>query len=209
MVSDHNAELGLYKYLFSNQHLKWYVMKRLNSFTFITLNGFYKGVNEDISWHQHGGEESEHATEGLRGDGILLFGRKTYEMMSSYWPTPAAMESAPDIAKGMNNAEKIVFSKTLKEAKWNNTRIIKENIVEEVKKLKESGNKNMTVLGSGSILNLLAENGLIDEYQFMIDPVVVGEGATVLQGKLKKLILKLKKSKVYKSGVILTYYEPL
>jgi len=183
-------------------------MKRINSFTFITLNGFYKGMNEDITWHRHGGPESEHATEGLGGDGILLFGRKTYEMMSSYWPTPAAMESAPDIAKGMNSAEKIIFSGTLKEAKWNNTRIIKDNIVEEVKKLKENGNKHMTILGSGSILSLFAENGLIDEYQFMIDPVFIGEGATVLKGKMKKLDLKLTKSKVYKSGVILTYYEP-
>ena len=182
-------------------------MRKINSYTFITLNGYYKGANEDISWHQHGGEESEHATEGLSGDGVLLFGRKTYEMMSSYWPTPAALESTPDIAKGMNNAEKIVFSRTLKEAKWNNTRIIKDNIVEEVKKLKENGNKNMAILGSGSILNLFAENGLIDEYQFMIDPVVIGEGETVLKCKMKKL--KLTKSKVYKSGVILTYYEPL
>ena len=184
-------------------------MPRINSYTFITLNGFYKGINEDISWHRHGGEESEHATEGLSGNGILLFGRKTYEMMASYWPTPAAMEAGPDIAKGMNNAEKIVFSRTLQEANWNNSRIIKENVAEEIKKLKQSGNKDMTILGSGSILTLFAENNLIDEYQFMIDPVVLGEGSSVLKDITKKLDLKLTKSKVYKSGVILVCYEPM
>jgi dihydrofolate reductase len=184
-------------------------MPRINSYTFITLNGFYKGANDDISWHRHGGEESEHATEGLAGNGILLFGRKTYEMMSSYWPTPAAMEAAPDIANGMNSAEKIVFSRTLKQASWNNSRIINDNAVEEIKKLKQTGSKDMTILGSGSILTLFAQNNLIDEYQFMIDPVALGEGSTVLKNITKKLDLKLTKSKVYKSGVILVCYEPM
>ena len=184
-------------------------MPRVNSYTFNTLNGFYIGINEDISWHRHGAEESEHATEGLSGNGILLFGRKTYEMMSLYWPTPAAMESAPDVAKGMNSAEKIVFSRTLQEVKWNNSRIIKENVAEEIKKIKQTGSKDMTILGSGSILTLFAQNNLIDEYQFMIDPVVLGEGSTVLKNITKKLDLKLTKSKVYKSGVILVCYEPM
>jgi dihydrofolate reductase len=184
-------------------------MRRLNSYTFITLNGFYKGINEDISWHRHGGEESEHATQGLAGQGILLFGRKTYEMMSSYWPTPAASEAAPEIARGMNSAEKIVFSRTLKQATWNNSRIIRENIIDEMRQLKKNGSKDMTVLGSGSILTLFAENNLIDEYQFMIDPVVLGEGSTVLKNITKKLDLKLTNSKVYKSGVILATYEPM
>ena len=184
-------------------------MRKINSYTFITLNGFYKGINEDINWHKHGGEESEHATEGLSGNGILLFGRKTYEMMSSYWPTPAGMEAAPDIAKGMNSAEKIVFSRTLKEAKWNNTRIINDNVVEEIKKLKQNGNKDMTILGSGSILTLFAQHNLIDEYQFMIDPVIIGEGFSVLKNITIKLDLKLTRSKVYKSGVILACYQPV
>ena len=197
MVSDHQVEL------------KPIEMRRINSYTFITLNGFFKGLNEDISWHRHEGPESEHAVEGLGGGGILLFGRKTYDMMSSFWPTPAAMKNMPDIATGMNSAEKIVFSKTLKEARWNNSRIISDNIVDEVRKLKESGSKDMTILGSGSILSLFASNGLIDEYQFMIDPVAIGEGSAVFNNIAKKLDLKLTKSKVYKSGVILAIYEPL
>jgi dihydrofolate reductase len=184
-------------------------MPKLNSYTFITLNGFYKGIYEDINWHRHSQEESEVATEGLSGNGILLFGRKTYEMMSSYWPTPAALNSAPQVAKGMNNAEKIVFSKTLKEASWNNTRIISDNIVEEMKKLKQSGSKDMTVLGSGSILTFFTQQNLIDEYQFMIDPVALGEGSTVFRNITVKLDLKLTRSKVFKSGVILACYQPM
>lgn len=184
-------------------------MSKLNSYTFITLNGFYKGINEDLSWHRHGQEESEVATEGLSGNGILLFGRKTYEMMSSYWPTPAAISSAPEIAKGMNNAEKIVFSKTLKNASWNNTRIISDNIVEEMNKLKKTGTKDMTVLGSGTILTFFTQYNLIDEYQFMIDPVALGEGSPVLKNITSKLDLTLIKSRVYKSGVILACYHPM
>ena len=158
-------------------------------------------MNEDISWHRHEGPESEHAVEGLSGGGILLFGRKTYEMMSSFWPTPTAMDSMPEIAKGMNNAEKIVFSRTLKDAKWNNTRIISDNIVEKVRKLKVSGSKDMKYLEAADILQK-------DEMSNR-RPVVIGEGSSVLENITKKLDLKLTKSKVYKSGVILAIYDPL
>ena len=184
-------------------------MKKLTSYTFISLNGFYKGNYEDISWHTHGAEESEHAKEGLAGNNILLFGRKTYEMMSSYWPTPSAIASAPEIANGMNSAEKIVFSRTLKDSTWTNTRIISANVSEQIKRLKDTGEKNMTILGSGSILTFFAQSNLIDEYQFMIDPVILGEGSTVLKNITKNLSLKLIRSKVYKSGVILACYEPV
>jgi dihydrofolate reductase len=114
-------------------------MGKLSVFNFITLNGFYKGPNNDISWHRHGAEENEFASEGLKSGSILLFGRVTYEMMAGYWPTPLAAQNDPSTAEGMNNSEKIVFSRTLKNAKWNNTRIISVNLIEEVKKLKKNG----------------------------------------------------------------------
>lgn len=109
-------------------------MGKLTVFNFITLNGFYKGDNEDISWHQHGGEEAEYSEESLQSGSTLLFGRITYQMMESFWPTPMAAEAFPKVAQGMNQAEKIVFSKTLKKVKWNNSRLVKGNLIDEIKK---------------------------------------------------------------------------
>src|SRR5690606_36751457 len=92
-----------------SQRFKCYLtMAKLNVYNFITLNGYYKGRNEDISWHRHGKEEADFSREGLGTENILVFGRVTYQMMAGFWPTPAAMEQLPDIAKSMNDAEKIV-----------------------------------------------------------------------------------------------------
>ena len=182
----------------------------LSVFNFVTLNGFFEGPNKDIRWHRHGTEESEYSAQGLKSDSILLFGRATYEMMAGYWPTPMAMENDPVVAEGMNKADKIVFSKTLKRAEWTNTRLIKDNLVEEIKKMKSaSGGKDMTVLGSGSIVTQLAEHGLIDEYQIMIDPVVLGDGTPMFKGIEHKLDLKLVASRTFKSGVVLLSYRPM
>ena len=184
-------------------------MRKITVFNFVTLNGYYKGPNGDISWHRHGEEENEFAAGNLKSGGILLFGRVTYEMMASYWPTPAAAENDPAVAEGMNKAEKIVFSRTLKKAEWNNTRLIKDNIVEEIKKMKQTPGEDMVLLGSGSILTQLAEKGLIDEYQIMVDPVVIGGGTPILKDIRHKLDLKLTKTKTFKSGVVLLCYQPL
>jgi dihydrofolate reductase len=184
-------------------------MGKLTSFQFLTLNGFYKGDNNDISWHRHGGEESDFAAAGAQSDSILLFGRTTYEMMASFWPTPQAEQTIPEVAKGMNQSEKIVFSRTLQKADWNNTRVISDNIAAEVKKLKKESPKDMTILGSGSILTELTAAGLVDEFQFMIDPVALGSGAAVLSGLSQKLDLELISHRVFSSGVVLLSYRPL
>src|SRR6185369_9047302 len=116
---------------------------------------------------------------------------------------------APAVAEGMNKAEKIVFSRTLKKAGWENTRIIKGDLAGAVKQLKETPGKDMCVLGSGSIVTQLADAGLIDEYQFMVDPVALGDGTPTFKGLKKKLDLKLTTSRTFKSGVILLSYQPL
>lgn len=184
-------------------------MRRLIVFNFATLNGFFKGPGEDIGWHRHGNEEHEYSIESLKHGGILLFGRITYEMMAGYWPSPMAMTSDPLVADGMNNAEKIVFSKTLKKAPWKPTTIIRDNMIEEVRKLKKSKGKDMAVLGSGSILTQFAEHDLIDEYQIMVDPVLLGNGTPMFKGLKRKIDLRLRESKVFKSGTVLLCYQPL
>lgn len=183
-------------------------MRRLTVFNFVTLNGYYKGPNGDISWHRHGAEENEYAAEGLKSGSTLLFGRVTYELMASYWPTPVAIKNDPIVAEGMNKADKIVFSRTLKKAEWNNSRLVKDNIEEEIKKMKQMPGKDMTLLGSGSIVTQFAEQGLIDEYQIMVDPVVLGEGTSIFHGITHKLDLKLTTTRTFGSGVVLLCYQP-
>ena len=185
-------------------------MAKLIVFNFVSLNGFYKGPNGDISWSMHGNpEETEYAAEGVKSDGLLLFGRITYEMMASHWPTKEAIKNDPDVAKGMNQSEKIVFSRTLKKADWNNTKVVSNNIVEETGKLKKQSAKDMVVLGSGSIVTQFAEHGLVDEFQFMINPVALGDGGTIFKGISRQLDLKLTNSRVFKNGKVLLSYRPV
>lgn len=185
-------------------------MRKVSVFNFATLNGYFEGPKKgDISWHRHGGEEAEYSAESLKSGNTLLFGRVTYEMMVSYWPTPMAMENFPIVAEGMNKAEKIVFSRTLKKVAWNNTRLLKGNIVEEIKKMKQMHGKDMTLLGSGSILTQFAEQGLIDEYQIMVDPVAIGDGTPMFKGIKHQLDLKLTKTRTFKNGVVLLCYQPM
>ncbi|MBI3606276.1 MAG: dihydrofolate reductase [Nitrospirae bacterium] len=184
-------------------------MRKVTVFNFITLNGYFKGPNEDISWHNHGEEESKYSAESLKSGNTLLFGRVTYEMMASFWPTPMAIENFPIVAEGMNKAEKIVFSRTLKKVEWNNTKVVKDNVLEKIKKMKQMPGKDMTLLGSGSILTQFADEGLIDEYQIMVDPVVLGDGTPIFKGIKHKLDMKLTGTRTFKSGVVLLCYQPV
>lgn len=183
-------------------------MAKLTSFTFISVNGFYKGLNEDINWHQHGEEEAKYSVESLKSKDILLFGRVTYEMMKGFWPTQMAYDSFPEVADGMNNSEKIVLSKTLKSSDWKNTQIINENLIEKITELKKTSTKNITLLGSGKILKQLSNANLVDEYQIMIDPIFIENGEPILDNLNNNVNLELKKSKILKSGAILLYYKP-
>ena len=183
-------------------------MRRLLVFNFLTLNGYFEGPGGDLSWHRHGEEESQYASESAGKSGVLLFGRITYGHMAAYWPTPMAMQQNPGVAKGMNSAEKIVFSRTLKSADWNNTTLVKEDLVTAVKQLKQQPGDPMTILGSGSIVTPLAAQGLIDEYQFMLDPVALGNGTPIFNGLPQQLNLQLKDSRVFKSGIVLLCYQP-
>src|SRR5689334_22399572 len=164
-------------------------MRKLTSFNFLTLNGFFKDADNGVSWHQHGGDEeaSDYAAEGAQSGSVLLFGRITYQMMSSWWPTKQAIDTMPDVAKGMNSAEKIVFSNTLKKADWNNTKIVSGDIISEVRKTKQQPGNAMTILGSGSIITQFSNEGLIDEYLIMLDPVALGAGTPLFHGLNRKL----------------------
>ena len=181
----------------------------LNVFNFISINGFYKDADNGIGWEKHDGqEEKEFSGKNAQGGAILLFGRKTYEMMASFWPTPAGQNTEAATAKGMTEAEKIVFSRTLKKADWNNTRIVSDDMVAEVKRLKEAG-KNMTILGSGSIIAQLTDAQLIDTFMIMLNPTALSGGTAIFNGIKENLSLELVDHRVFKSGRVLFTYRPL
>jgi len=183
-------------------------MRKVFLFNMITLDGFFEGPNQDISWHHVDDEFNEFAIEQLNEIGTLLFGRVTYQGMASYWPTEFAIKDDSIVAGLMNSLPKIVFSRTLDKAEWNNSRLVKENAVEEVSKLKQQPGKDIAIFGSSDLAVTLAENDLIDEYRVIVNPVFLGSGTSLLKGIKDKLNLKLLKARTFKSGNVLLYYAP-
>ena len=181
----------------------------LNVYNFIRINGFYKDEENGVGWAKHDGqEEKEFSGKSAQGGATLLFGRKTYEMMAGFWPTPAGQQTEPATAKGMNESEKIVFSRTLKKADWNNTRIVSNDMVDEVRRLKEAG-KNMTILGSGSIITQLTDAQLVDTFMLMINPTALSGGTVIFNGIKDNVSLQLADHRIFKSGRVLLTYRPL
>lgn len=185
-------------------------MGKLIVYNFLSLNGYYKGENEDISWAKQAGgkEENEFAASNLQSGSTLVFGRVTFQMMRSYWPSTEAAKNQPEVAEGMNKAEKIVFSRTLDKADWNNSKVIKGDPESEMRKLKSMSDQNFTILGSGSIIRQLVNKGLIDEYQLMIHPVLIEKGTPFAKDLQDKLDLELTGSRAFKSGIMHLTYRP-
>ncbi len=181
-------------------------MGKVIIFNATTLDGYFEGPKREIDWHHVDDEFNDFAIEQLNTAEAILFGRVTYEMMASYWPTPEAINDDPTVASKMNNLPKIVFSKTLSKAGWQNTRLIKGNFVEEISKLKKKASKDMFIFGSSDLAVSFMEHGLIDEYQFIITPLILGGGKPIFKGISKRVELKYLKSRVFKNGNVLLYY---
>ncbi len=183
-------------------------MRKLVVFNLVTLDGYFAGQGGDISWHNVDAEFNEFAIKMVSKGNTLLFGRVTYELMASYWPTPEAIKNDPVVAEGMNRLPKIVFSRTLDKVDWNNTKLVKGDMLAEMREMKQQCGKDMAVLGSGSIVSQLARQGLIDEYQIMVNPVVIGKGRTMFEGIKNKIALKLTNTRTFGNGNVLLCYEP-
>ena len=129
--------------------------------------------------------------------------------MKSYWPTPEAKKNDPIVAEKMNSLPKVVFSRTLEKADWSNTTVVKGDLATEVRKMKEQPGEDMVIMGSGSIVSQLTQKGLIDEYQVVVVPVVLGEGKTMFDGVKEKVPLELKKTRSFDNGRVFMRYEPV
>ena len=183
-------------------------MRKVFLFMMVTLDGFFEGPGQDIDWHNVDEEFNEFALNQLNDVDTLLFGRVTYQGMASYWPTPFAKENDPIIADKMNTIPKIVFSKTLDKAEWQNTRLVKEHVAEEIANLKQQPGKDLAIFGSSDLAVSFIQMGLLDELRIMVNPVVLGSGKPLLKGIHDKLNLKLLKTMPFRSGNVLLYYQP-
>lgn len=183
-------------------------MRKVIFFNLISLDGYFEGPNQDINWHHVDEEFNDFAIQQTGEFGALLFGRVTYELMASYWPTEAAKRDDPEIASLMNSLPKVVFSNTLEKAEWENTKLVRDNIVEEVNKLKEQPGKDIAIFGSSDLALTFINLGLIDEFRIMINPIVLGEGKPILHGIKTRLDLKLINVHTFRSGNVLLTYEP-
>lgn len=187
-------------------------MRKLAVFNSVSLDGYFAGSGGDMSWAHRGDEDAEwnaFVENNAKGESPLLFGRITYQMMSSFWPMPQAMKSYPLVAERMNKVPKLVFSKTLDRASWNNTTLVKGDLAQEVLKLKSQPGEPMVILGSGSIVSQLAREGLVDEYQVVVVPVVLGKGRTMFEGIKEKQSLKLTGTRTFANGNVFLSYATM
>ena len=183
-------------------------MRKIMAFEQVSLDGFFVDAKGDMSWaHKQDAEWTAFTAGNASGNGALLFGRKTYDMMAGFWPSPMAMQAMPEVAEGMNRLTKFVVSRTLESASWRNTTVIKGDLVTSIGELKKSDGPDLVILGSGSIVSQLSAAGLIDEFQIIVNPLVLGQGRTLFEGVREKLPLKLIKTRAFSNGNVILYYE--
>jgi dihydrofolate reductase len=184
-------------------------MRKLAVFNQVSLDGYFADANSDMSWaHKQDAEWKAFVDENAKGGGELMFGRVTYQMMASFWPTEQAKQFAPVVAERMNGLPKVVFSRTLDKATWSNTKLVKGDLATEVRKMKGDPGPGLVIMGSGSIVSQLAPEGLIDEFQVVVNPIVLGKGRTMFEGVPGRLNLRLLRTRSFGNGNVLLCYEP-
>jgi dihydrofolate reductase len=206
-------------------------MRKIVMFNLVSVDGFFAGVDGNIDWHVVDEEFNVAAVDWIQQFDTILFGRVTYQLFESYWPNaakdPATSKEDKIIADKINEMTKVVFSNSLENVTWEHAKLIKGDIGEEIVKLKEEkdppspngsgplrqsyseaseAKKDIVIYGSGTIVQQLANLGLIDEYRLLVNPVVLGKGKPMF--KDNNLKLKLLQSKQFASGNVLLTYEP-
>jgi dihydrofolate reductase len=186
-------------------------MRKLIASTFVSLDGYTVGKTEDMGWitNNFNDEMAKYAGDLQATMGAILLGRVTYQIMINAWPNWTE-ETAPG-AERMNNVPKVIFSRTLDKVEWgkyNNARMVKNNAVEEVNKLKQQPGGDMVIYGSANLVQNFTQSGLIDEYQLLVHPVLLGAGKPLFANLTKPTNLKLLRLQAFKNGVVVLYYQP-
>src|SRR5262245_55221760 len=204
-------------------------MARIIAFNRVSADGFFSAPDGNLNWVvpdpeldrsvMAAADRAAAITPGT-DPGTILFGRRTYDMFESFWPraldgtAPAPGPHSPGRAsaemRGMavwiNAAKKVVFSKTRSSVTWSNSRLLQDFDPREIDRMKRQPGADILVFGSGSIASLLTQHGLIDEYQFVVSPVLLGDGRGLLTGVAKHLRLELLEAKAFPSGNVMLRY---
>ncbi|HEX4207693.1 MAG TPA: dihydrofolate reductase family protein [Ktedonobacteraceae bacterium] len=189
-------------------------MRKVIVTMWVSLDGFIAGPNDEMDWigGLYNEEMGKYETDLVRAGDTLLLGRKTYESFAGAWPkvpeNPAASAGEVEYANIVNAMHKVVVSRTLETAEWNDSRVVKGNLAEEVAKLKQEPGKDVIIYGSASIVQALTNFDLVDEYQLLVHPIVLGSGKPLFKDITGSHKLKLITAKTFDSGVVVLYYEP-
>jgi len=194
-------------------------MRKIVMFNRVSADGYFASSGGGLEWVVPEPELDRGAAENLHGTGTILFGRRTYDMFESFWPHAAGDSAATDphgpgqlspevraMGVWINEATKIVFSRTRKEVTWRNSRLLPELDPREVEALKGQPGGDIMIFGSGTIVSQLTEHGLIDEYRFVVGPILLGSGKQLLSGVPAASKLELVESKAYPEGNVMLRY---
>jgi dihydrofolate reductase len=179
-------------------------MRRLIMWNMVTLDGFFEGTQSwEIDWHVWGDDLEQLSLEQLRSADMLLFGRLTYQGMAGFWQTATG-----EVAELMNSIPKVVFSRTLESADWDNSRLVKTNAEQEVARLKQQPGKDLFIFGSADFSSALMKAGLIDEYRMGLNPILLGGGNPLFKPMPERMRMKLLEARPLESGCLILRYQP-
>lgn len=187
-------------------------MRKVIVTMWVTLDGFIAGPNDDMSWVRVDDAMGAYEDDLVSAADTLLLGRVTYQSFAGAWPhvpdNPTASEGEKDYARKLNRMRKVVFSRTLKTVEWHNSTLLHEISPDDVAALKQESDTNIVIYGSASIVQALTARGLIDEYQLLVHPVVLGGGKRLFKEGNDRTDLRLVETKTFNSGVVLLTYQP-
>jgi dihydrofolate reductase len=197
-------------------------MRRIVTFNWVSADGYFAGPSGDLDWVVPDEEQAKMAARDISSFDTVLFGRRTYKIFDAFWghvvvddsgtvpdphyPGRRSLEHGKKIAIALNAMAKLVFSRTLDRLSWRNSRLLREFDPREIQMMKEQPGKDLIVFGSGSIVSKLSQHGLIDEYQFVVCPVILGSGQPLIRDWSTCLRLDLLKAKALQSGDVMLRY---
>lgn len=175
----------------------------------VSLDGYFEGPDHDLSWHNANSREfDDFANVQTAQVGAILFGRRTYDMMAGFWPSPEGIRAEPTTARLMNEASKFVFSHTLIKTAWEHTTLVSEDAAAAVRTLKAEPGRDIAIYGSNALCVSLMKEGLVDEFRLMMNPVAIGKGTPLFAGLAQVYHVTLLAERRFTSGNVLLTYEP-